>query len=723
MSLPLATWRIPALALAISWIGGVDPVLAETPGLRPPLQYTTTWVGNTFGGGSNWVQNAAEDLTVLPDGTCVVGSFWDEAGREVGIYRLGQPVGRCQRTHMRGGKATTASSKYIFYANTAARPDQPPVKAGEAPREKAICYFGVSRFDLTGRPAPFPGGQMPERHMAVLREDLDNHDLVPRGLATDGVSLFLADTLSNRVVVFDAESMKQLRSFPVDHPERLADDAQGRLWIIPTGGRSVRAFKTEGVPLNQELPLPPDGIASSVAAAPDGSLLVTDNGKHQQVLRYEQRGESWVLSHRIGVDGGIYAPPDPGATGPWRFCGPTGAGMDARGRLYVACNVPRGGTVLRAFAPKTGQPRWDAPNDWTLEWELLGLEFVDVADAHPETNGTDLFTADDRYAFEPGAASGRGWRWIAHTLDPFRFPDDPRLHLPSLQCGTSVRVLGGKTFLCQRGMWQGVLGFYRMEGNTAVPSVLLSAGPLREKNWSAKGQPAKGRWFWRDLDGDGQTSGSEFQSTDGPTGEFWASNVDARGDIWQAGRQSGIWRWSYRGLDARGNPIHDLQAQHWPMPAPFTEILRTEYDPTTDSLLLTGLTADRPMSGGEWGTVGTVVIRYDEWSRQPKQRYRIDLPYQPEKRFMVSLHTAGDLIFVVECKSAEVEVYHRENGQRLGSMKPGPEVHGESGWIDFRDALRATRLSNGDYLVLVEEDFKAKILVYELKNPFITSNR
>jgi hypothetical protein len=50
-------------------------------------------------------------------------------------------------------------------------------------------------------------------------------------------------------------------------------------------------------------------------------------------------------------------------------------------------------------------------------------------------------------------------------------------------------------------------------------------------------------------------------------------------------------------------------------------------------------------------------------------------------------------------------------------MKPGPEVHRESGWVDFRDAIRAIRRKNGSYLVFVEEDYKGKSLAYRLKDP------
>ncbi len=87
----------------------INPMILLTPNPTPaseipaPLIYKTTWLGNSFGGGPKWVQNFAEDLSVLPDGTCVVGSFWDESGREVGLYKNGQPIAKLDHTHMRGG--------------------------------------------------------------------------------------------------------------------------------------------------------------------------------------------------------------------------------------------------------------------------------------------------------------------------------------------------------------------------------------------------------------------------------------------------------------------------------------------------------------------------------------------------------------------------------------------------------------------------------------------
>ena len=61
-------------------------------------------------------------------------------------------------------------------------------------------------------------------------------------------------------------------------------------------------------------------------------------------------------------------------------------------------------------------------------------------------------------------------------------------------------------------------------------------------------------------------------------------------------------------------------------------------------------------------------------------------------------------------------VYRLSDGVKIGEMTPGPEVFGESGWVDFRDAIRAIRRVNGEYLVFVEEDAKGKTIVYRFTN-------
>ena len=52
------------------------------------------------------------------------------------------------------------------------------------------------------------------------------------------------------------------------------------------------------------------------------------------------------------------------------------------------------------------------------------------------------------------------------------------------------------------------------------------------------------------------------------------------------------------------------------------------------------------------------------------------------------------------------------NGRYVGSLVPGPEVGGNAGWQDMPYAIQALGAKNGEYLVLVEEDWRGKNLLY-----------
>jgi hypothetical protein len=62
-----------------------------------------------------------------------------------------------------------------------------------------------------------------------------------------------------------------------------------------------------------------------------------------------------------------------------------------------------------------------------------------------------------------------------------------------------------------------------------------------------------------------------------------------------------------------------------------------------------------------------------------------------------------------------VAVFKADDGSTVGIMAPGPEVGGVSGWVDMSHGLRAFRCRDGSYTVVVEEDARAKNLVYRWK--------
>ena len=55
-----------------------------------PLNYSVSWLGNSFSGASNrWVQNFFIHVHVQPDGTVNTWSHWDEGGKKFGVYKDG----------------------------------------------------------------------------------------------------------------------------------------------------------------------------------------------------------------------------------------------------------------------------------------------------------------------------------------------------------------------------------------------------------------------------------------------------------------------------------------------------------------------------------------------------------------------------------------------------------------------------------------------------------
>ncbi len=81
------------------------------------LIYTTSWIGNSCPGGSNWVQQDIKAMAVTPDGSVYAKVPWEEGGREVGVYKDGGVVGIAGHSHgwgYHGGTAIALNRKYVF---------------------------------------------------------------------------------------------------------------------------------------------------------------------------------------------------------------------------------------------------------------------------------------------------------------------------------------------------------------------------------------------------------------------------------------------------------------------------------------------------------------------------------------------------------------------------------------------------------------------------------
>ena len=674
----------------------------------PNISYKTSWIGNTFGGGSKWVQNQISTIYVAnDDGTVYTNSVWDEAGREAGIYRdaeaidSGDAIGKASELHgwgRGGGDAVTANGKYLYVAMTQGAIDKMAVQ--DYPPSKTNWYC-VRRYNLSGQPAPFASGRGYDKSMLIVSTSSP-----VTGLANAGSELYVSDHATNRIRVYDSETLAELRSWPVDRPGHLAVDSQDNIWIIQAKNANnppqILNYSKTGTLLSKQI----TDVADPTALAIDNQdrLLVADNGPRQQVLIYDISGTPKLIRN-FGTQGGIYSG-NRGEVGELKLKGITGVGTDVAGDIYVSNDgFGDSGSDLRKFSP-AGK----------MQWQLLGLQFVDNADADPGTDGVDVFTKQEHFVMDYSKENGQEWSYKGYTLDKFRYPDDPRLHNQNHSAASVfVRRIEGKRFLYLTGMFAHQMSVYRFDGEIAVPCAIFARDHF---TWPTN-QPAAGSWLWRDRNGNGSIQSDEYESLGAEDNSIWGWEVDSKGDVWQASESGYIKHYRYLGLDAYGSPNYNAaSSEKIPMPAPFNKLSRIKYYPDTDVMYLGGYTVDRPHTGEEWGIVGTEIVRYDNWTQNKTLRWRITLPYEPKADPMLiikAMDVAGDRVFAVTSRTAEVYVYDTGTGAFVTKLTPGTEVAGESGWIDIPYALRAYRRANGEYVVFVEEDEKAKVIVYRLQ--------
>ncbi|WGV23178.1 hypothetical protein [Halotia branconii] len=676
----------------------------------PANTYKTSWIGNTFGGGKKWVQNNIETMYVAPNGTVYTNSFWDEGGAEAGIYKDGDVIGALNDTHgwsRGGGKAITANSKYVYMAmvqGTVGKINQDYPSDG-------TTWYCVRRYDLSGKPAPFDKGRGWDQSMLIVSNQSE-----VTGLATTGNELYVSDSATNSIRVYNTDTMKEIRDFSVTNPGAIAIDKQGNLWIIQSKNGNNPTKIVHYSPTGKQLPQKITDVVEPTAIAIDrqGRLLLTENGLRQQVLIYNIKDQP-VQTGTFGSKGGIYAGV-PGEVQNLKLYGLTGVGADAAGNIYVNSNgFNKSGTDLRKFSPSGKQL-----------WQLLGLLFVDNADADPKTDGIDVFTKQEHYLMDYSKSAGKQWTYKGYTLNAFKYPQDPRLH--TSPDATFVRRIKGQPFLFLTDMYSSFLQIYRFnpakDGKIAIPAGMFvgtHGGGKKsiEGNWPPH-QPEKGEWIWRDKNGNGAFDKGEYDNNeDYPyLGGWW---VDSQGDIWKTLRtEDGIRRYPLQGIDPKGNPIYTYSSmQKEKTPSIFTDLRRIEYFPQTDTMYLSGFTKDHPAVGDDTKVVGSEIARFDNWSKGDRTpRWRVVVPYDTTGKREVAtaaMSVADDYVFAVTFKTAEVYVFDAKTGTFAKKLKPGPEVAGESGWIDIPHGIRAFRRSNGEYLVFVEEDWKAKVIVYHLK--------
>lgn len=639
--------------LAILAILAIVPSVGAAEVERVPGDWRCSWIANTWpgqgpNGSGQWVQNHCGELDVAADGSVLIHGYWDEAGRCLGLYAAdGSRTGRHTIKQYDGkgghkawgwgmaGSACAVAGDAIFAAND---------KPGQ-----------LMRFTWTAGDVDSVRFER-EVVLAATAQALAARDGRVAVLLPEGV-----------VSLRDATSLEETGGFTIAGARDLAFAPDGDLWLLVDD--AVRRYGPDGT--DREVALPDVGSPSALTVAPDGRVVVCDDGPRQQVLIYDG-GPSPHLVERLGRDGGIDVGV-PGRVAPDKLFALRGAALDAAGDLTVAMGFggPMGGLVVRRF-----------DHQRALRWELHSHGFVHGFTFDPRADGRRVYGPDEIIELELDRTEPGGeWRLAGITLDHVAHPDDPRY-----SGGKGGRRHGAR------------LRWYDDR------RVLFCSG-----------QQAGGFDYWVFPQGDE----AHLATHAGRIGNGgWAWQVDAAGDIWHGDAGKEIRRYRFAGF-VDGVPSWNQEApERWPRPAGFTEVCRIHYVPATDTLYVAGYV---PEEGAQsWGLIGSRLARIDGWtSGEPVERWRIPLPRGGKQLHPKCLTVAGDYAFTVHVmptggKGGVVTVHRLDDGAVVGHMWAEGMA---SGWIDMFLGLDAIHRDDGEYLILVEEDWRGKQVLHRWRPP------
>jgi len=636
----------------------------------PPGSYHTSWIGNTFGGNgatpgegygfaSNgygfWVQDSISAMAVSPDGTVFDNVVWDEGGHGVGLYKNGQanhvPV-----------VALTGEVPVAYDFNT----------GGHAVCVDGSFFYvgntggGLLRFSWT--PGAINSSQF--LNAIVLSE-------IPISLSCSNGIILVG--YSNKVELRQETSMTLQASYPVVSLKSALLAPDGSLWII--AGGKIRHLLANGE--DTHVNFPQVAIPTSLAWGYDGTLIVTNNGPAQQVLFFDVSSQPSLVS-TFGVAGGLYSG-IPGAVQPQKLFALRGAVMDASGNLYVGMSFaaqPTGHTFIRAFSPSGA-----------LLWEVHATSFVDTFGFEPGSDGTLVYGTSTRWQLNlNNETPGTEATLTAVTLNPLQYPNDPR---------------STHGYTAQPRLIEGAQLLY-LNGQNGGGYLIFAAPPQTNIFHQVGAAPAAG----------------------------WAWDVTEDGDIWNGDAPGNkIALYALQSITG-GQPMYNWESPRtWPRPADFSQITRVFYNKTTDSLYLFGFLATQPINGS-WGTLGLTARRYDGWVSGTQQviwtNPALPVSYGPAfQNVAVStglstanslpakdVSFAGNYLFIglIKCSTGAyvptVDILDAGTGQYVGTLTAGPAVGGVGGEEDMVGSVQATERADGEYLILVEEDWRAKNILF-----------
>ncbi|MEL6462638.1 MAG: hypothetical protein AAFQ91_31175 [Cyanobacteria bacterium J06621_15] len=682
------------------------------------LKYERGWFGNTFSGWKNWEDNGVpinvQDIFVAKDGVVYTASPWGENTPEiVGWDQEGNMIQSININGWRGTKAVVADELYMY-----------------ADFENDIRKVARNAFDL-------------RRNQDLKAEAIANEVGEVTSLTIIGDELF-ASIEGEGVVVFSTKDLTRKRKLDIVDPHKISSDNHGNLWVLTgrsnaadilnsyvLGATRIEAYSKEGVKLT-EFDLPEGVIASDIHVDIYGHnrIYITDVGVNEQVVIYGANvsGKPPKILKTLGQKGGVFAGGNPGKVGLNRLFSPNAVAVGPNLNIFVNSRTGSwdGNTRFEKYA-----------HSKALQWRRIALSFVDSASADPN-KPQDMYLKTSRVVMDydqPPGEQDSYWDYDAHTMNPHKYPDDPRWihnlvwpeHKPTR---TEVFYVNGQKFLLVTTATGGqTFAIFRFnpttDGNIAIPTLIYSTKPLKATRSGRdfpRFEPRKGAYMWIDTDGDGQIDKNEYQNN--PKGIFYKQTVDGEGNIWAVTPKGNIAYLPLQGISNRGVPQYDLNNQlfTYSTPAEIGHLASATYDSERDIMWVAGNKIACSYFGLEFGTVASIP----DWRKgNEKVSFAIDLPTacgQHHRRAMpIAIDMAGEYIFVGYYNSTpgseiqrngHVRVYRRNDGSFIGHMEHFNYLKGD---IDIFNGMQAVLEEDGTYVVILEEAMRPKQTVYRWK--------
>jgi len=228
--------------------GSIALTLASAVFAAEPPRFTsaavphiTSWLGNSYAGAKQWVQQDIHGMAVTADGTVFTNVEWEEGGGNVGEYRDGELIRYARHTHgwgANGGLGVAVNSNYVFIGLVMGHEGGGSKDENTWPA-KGFRWFGVSRrlrSDIA-KAAPFAHGKggkgdTLKESFLVVAEVPEKAGAPLAGIVANEKQFFVSDPNSSEVKVFDCETMRLARRWKVERAGPLAMDRWGNLAML-----------------------------------------------------------------------------------------------------------------------------------------------------------------------------------------------------------------------------------------------------------------------------------------------------------------------------------------------------------------------------------------------------------------------------------------------------------------------------------------------------------